>query len=115
MTREVRPASPDPALRHGLQGRGSSAEEKRALHQGQKGLKALSLSRPDICQHPFSFVCQLHRPLTPAAGPYLSQISILSVKSGNWVSVIHWLTDSRSCTCALRIIQLNPSGAANKA
>ena len=40
-TREVRLASPNSAVRHGLRGRGFHEEEKRAFHQGPKALRGL--------------------------------------------------------------------------
>jgi hypothetical protein len=42
MTREVRPASPNPGVRHGLRGRGCIEEETRGVHQGQQGAGGLS-------------------------------------------------------------------------
>ena len=45
-------------------------EGKRGCHQAPKAFRGLQ--RPNVCLHLPSFVSQLHRPLTPAAGPYMS-------------------------------------------
>jgi hypothetical protein len=73
-----------------------------------EGLITPFLNRPDRCLHLPSFVSQFDRPLTPAAGPYMSQSLILRQNPKIWCQEFNGLqipTLSKKQLCDRRVLK----------